>query len=341
MTDPACERAIETAGRYLLAHQSEDGAWRDFSTEPGVADAWTTAYVGLSLLTLPEPARPAGWEPSLERSARWLETRRDRFDGWGYNARCPPDADSTAHAILFLRFCGLDVPLPAYARLLSFQRPDGGFATYLTPGTEDSWAVSHPCVTPVAVHALLTALAPEDPRLAKSLAYIRSGQAGSGPQAELRSEPQSGLPSGLWPSFWWSTPLYSTAVNLEAVTELELGYDPSSLAEGLGAIEPATPFERALLARCWMLLGGRGEAGSFPGFPVGSLVESLCGEQSSDGSWRSAPMLRVTRRSCFAPWREPDPGPLVADQHRLFTTATVLRSLTEWADRKFAHAQEP
>jgi hypothetical protein len=324
MTDPACGRAVEAAGRYLLAHQSEDGAWRDFLTEPGVADAWTTAYVGLSLLTLPEPARPAGWEPSLERSARWLETRRDRFDGWGYNARCPPDADSTAHAILFLRFCGLDVPLPAYARLLSFQRPDGGFATYLTAGAEDSWAVSHPCVTPVAVHALLTALAPEDPRLARSLAYIRSGQA-----------------SGLWPSFWWSTPLYGTAVNLEAVTELELGYDEKSLADGLGAIDPATPFERALLARCWMLLEGRTEAASLPGSPVGSLVESLCREQSSDGAWRSEPMLRVTRRSCFAPWREADPGPLVADQHRLFTTATVLRSLTEWADRRRFHAQEP
>jgi hypothetical protein len=309
MTADRTGRALSAAVRFLLAGQSADGAWRDFSTEPGVADAWTTAYVGLSLLTLPEDLRPAEWQPSLVRAATWLRGRMDRFAAWGYNSECPPDADSSAHAILFLRHCGVDVPLQAYARLLSFARPDGGFTTYLLPdAAEDSWGISHPCVTPVVLHALLTCLPAEDPRIAPSLAYIRSGQTAA----------------GLWPSFWWGTPLYGTAVSLEAAVELELDFDRDRLATSLAALRPATPFELALLARCLMMLGLPEAEG---------VTESLLRSQEADGGWPSSPMLRVTRRSCFAPWQEPDPGPLHADPERLFTTATALRSLAEWRQR--------
>ena len=300
---------MAAAGRYVLAKQSEDGAWRDFLTEPGVADAWTTAYVGLCLLTLPEGTRPGGWEPSLVRAATWLSHRMDRFSGWGYNSSCPPDADSSAHAILFLRHCGIEVPIQAYARLLSFGRPDGGFTTYLVPRAEDSWGISHPCVTPVAVHALLTCLADDDPRLARSLEYIRSSQTAT----------------GLWSSFWWGSPLYSTMVNLEAAIELELEFDRASLVDSLGALRPATSFELALLARCLTMIGRLEDAGQVTG--------SLLRLQESDGGWPSSPMLRVTRRSSFAPWQERDPGPLHADQERLFTTATALRSLADWGAR--------
>jgi hypothetical protein len=311
MTEGPVENALAAAGRYLLAGQAADGAWRDFSTEPGVADAWTTAYVGLCLLTLSECLQPAQWKPSLVRAATWLRGRMDRFSGWGYNSECPPDADSSAHAILFLRHCGVDVPLQAYARLLAFGRPDGGFATYLMPGSgEDSWGVSHPCVTPVVVHALLTCLPAEDPRIAPSLQYIRAGQTAS----------------GLWPSFWWGSPLYGTAVSLEAAVELELDFDRAALVAGLRASPPVTTaFELALLVRCLTLLGLGTEAGG--------AADSLLRLQEADGGWPASPILRVTRRSCFAPWQESDPGPLHADEARLFTTATALRGLAEWRHR--------
>lgn len=306
--DPV-EPAIAAAGRYLLAKQSADGAWRDFSTEPGVADAWTTAYVGLCLLTMPGSTRPEDWQPSLVRAATCLSAQMDRFSGWRYNASCPPDADSSAHAILFLRHCGVEVPIQAYARLLSFGRPDGGFATYLVPSACDSWGRSHPCVTPVAVHALLTCLACDDPRLARSLEYIRSGQTAT----------------GLWLSFWWESHLYSTAVNLEAAIELDLEFDRATLAESLRALRPTTAFELALLSRCLTMLGRLADAEQ--------VTDALLQQQGSDGSWPSSPILRVTRHSCFAPWQERDPGPLHADQERLFTTATALRSLAAWEAR--------
>jgi hypothetical protein len=282
-----------------------------------VADAWTTAYVGLCLLTLPQDARPVDWQPSLERAATWLAGQINRFSGWGYNANCPPDADSTAHAVLFLRHCGVDVPLQAYARLLSFGRPDGGFATYLVPDAGDSWGISHPCVTPVVVHALLTCLACDDPRIVRSVEYIRAGQ-------------EAG---GMWHSFWWSTPLYSTAVNLEAAVELGLDFDRASLAGSLGAPRPGTSFELALLLRCLASVGQLAETAQVTG--------SLLRLQEPDGGWPSSPILRVTHHSCFAPWQERDPGPLYADQERLFTTATALRSLADWRhlDPRSPHAE--
>jgi hypothetical protein len=195
------------------------------------------------------------------------------------------------------------VPARAYTRLWSFRRPDGGFATYLGADGKGSWGVSHPCVTPVAVHAMLTAMAPDDPRLAPSIEAVRGGQGGG----------------GLWPSFWWSTPLYATAASLEAVVELELDFDLSALVAGLDALAPQAPFELSLLLRCLERLGRRREAAA-----VGERLVPL---QAGDGSWPSTPILRVTRRACFAPWADPDPGPLHADQHRLFTTATALAAL--------------
>jgi hypothetical protein len=310
------ELAITAAGRYLLAKQSADGAWRDFLTEPGVADAWTTAYVGLCLLTLPRDARTGDWQPSLERAANWLAGQINRFSGWGYNAKCPPDADSTAHAILFLRHCGVGVPLQAYRRLLSFGRPDGGFATYLVPSAEDSWGISHPCVTPVVIHALLTCLACDAPPIVRSIEYIRVGQEAN----------------GMWHSFWWSTPLYSTAVNLQAAVELGLDIERTSLTRSLEALRLDTSFDLALLLRCLASAGQLAEAAR--------VTESLLRLQEPTGGWPSSPILRVTRRSCFAPWHERDPGILYADQECLFTTATALRSLADWhRDQRSSRAE--
>lgn len=313
--DPV-ESAITAAWDYVLAKQSADGAWRDFLTEPGLADSWTTAYVGLCLLAMPRRTRSEHWQPALSRAATWLRAPMERVGGWGYNAKRAPDADSTAHAILFLRHCDVEVPIEVYSKLLAFARPDGGFATYRTTEREGSYGISHPCVTPVAVHAMLSCLAPGDPRLAKSLEYIRSGQTAA----------------GTWNSFWWETPLYSTAVNLEAVIELGLAFDRRTLSENLLAQSPTTPFELSLLARCLLLLGRLEDAKK----AIGALLRF----QEADGSWPSSPILRLTRFTCFEPWNEPDPGPLYPDQERLFTTATALKSLANWhsANRNFFHA---
>jgi hypothetical protein len=93
----------------------------------------------------------------------------------------------------------------------------------------------------------------------------------------------------------------------------------SSAAHAAGA---GNAFERALLLDS--LLRAQGGARSCR---VDALVEHLVAEQLPDGSWRSAPVLRVTHRECASPWERTDAGSLYADPRRLFTSATVLSAL--------------
>src|SRR5215471_10501013 len=90
-------RAIEDALRFLLSAQDADGAWRDFDLPPGAAEAWTTAYAGRCV-------REAASEASVTAlaRARVFLKRQARVGGWAYNRACPCDADSTAHALIFL-----------------------------------------------------------------------------------------------------------------------------------------------------------------------------------------------------------------------------------------------
>ena len=87
-------------------------------------------------------------------------------------------------------------------------------------------------------------------------------------------------------------------------------------------LTPQSSFEVALLLS------------SLAFFPSGcelatqKLLDTLMDDQQGDGSWKSVPMLRVTRRDCFEPWKPGDPDRLYCDQNRLFTTAMALEALS-------------
>jgi len=137
-------RAIEAALGFLLLAQDADGAWRDFDLRPGAAEAWTTAYVGRCVRKAASEARVA----ALARARIFLE-REARVGGWAYNRACPPDADSTAHALIFL-----SEPKPKHiAALARFFQPDGGVRTYAWPPPRHGWGDAHPEVTATALRA--------------------------------------------------------------------------------------------------------------------------------------------------------------------------------------------
>ncbi len=93
-------------------------------------------------------------------------------------------------------------------------------------------------------------------------------------------------------------------------------------------------FERALLLSS-LLFFPRGRERA-----ILDLLDQLVESQEADGSWESAPMLRVTRRDCFEPWKPGDPDRLYCDQNRLFTTATVLEALSVFQPPASAAASE-
>ena len=79
---------------------------------------------------------------------------------------------------------------------------------------------------------------------------------------------------------------------------------------------------RASLARRRLRHVGGGIRGAH------ELLETLVCEQLTDGSWSSAPGLRIPDRTCVAPRAEPYADMLYADPDRLFTSATVLDALS-------------
>lgn len=292
--------SVRSCLRFLLDSRSSDGSWADWDLPPGRSSTWTTAYVGLQILEL-HARMGALAAPALRSAARWLQDNELAGGGWGYSDLTGCDADSTAHAVLFLSRAGAP-PRPAtYRRLLRYQQADGGFSTYGSDEGLGSWGASQVDVSAVAA----LAVRPLEGAFARAVRYVLGRR----------------TPDGLWNSFWWSTPFYATRASLALLRAADARLDLTPTRTALQQLTPQNPFERALLLDALDLCSGAP-------FVDDALAASLAEEQLGDGSWPSAPVLRITRRTCTAPWDSPDAGELYGDTDRLFTSATVLAALT-------------
>lgn len=295
----AVEEAVDSCLRFLLDARSSAGCWTEWELPPGASSIWTTAYVGLQIhrLAVPLKARAA---PALRSAARWLKQNELEGGGWGYSDQTGCDADSTANAVLFLRRSGEPVPAATYLRLLRFQHADGGFSTYGADEGLGSWGTPHVDVSAVAG----LAVQPIAEAFERAVRYVVRGR---------RAD-------GLWNSFWWSSPLYATRASLSLLQKLDFAPEVTTTRTTLQQFVPQNAFERALLLDALRLCG------CAPAF-ADEVAATLAEEQLSDGSWQSAPILRVTDRACTTPWNSPDSGRMYADTDRLFTSATVLAAL--------------
>jgi hypothetical protein len=303
----AVERSIISSLKYILSHQSANGSWVDWSLPTGESDAWTTAFLGYKLASIPKSFREIVIG-SMDIASEWLLGHRHSDEGWGFNDKTGSDADSTAHAILFLASCGATIPERSYERLKEFQGRDGGFSTYSLGDGFGSWTISHPDVTPVVLLAFLTKHEGIDSIIRQGIDYV------------LRQR----SPEGLWNSFWWDSPLYSTEKNLMLLNSFNVYPDKDRTLESLLQIRPKNAFERALMISSILYADPRS-----PPLKIRELLHQLLVEQQPDGSWRSEPILRLANNSCSEPWNCRDCCPLFADPHNLFTSATVLGSLSK------------
>jgi hypothetical protein len=237
----------------------------------------------------------------LERAADWLEANELEGGGWGYSESTGADADSTALGILFLYAMGRRAPASAVQRLLSFRRSDGGFGTYGFEQSFGAWTTSQVEVTATSALALQAAqVAPQ--AIERATAFLRRRR---------RAD-------GLWDSYWWTSACYATEMTVRLLGEQARLEARSALRK----IRPLNSFEAAL--RSLVLCGD-----------VGDLSRA----QDSDGSWRTAPILRLTHRDLYVPQGSDDAGPCFADPQRVFTTATVLSALTAGAVAQDAKSQ--
>jgi hypothetical protein len=116
--------------------------------------------------------------------------------------------------------------------------------------------------------------------------------------------------------------LYATRSSLSLLRAAATPVDVEATRAALRGLAPANPFERGLLVESLHLAAEPRDSEL-----IDRLASQLVEDQLDDGSWASAPVLRITRRDCSAPWECADPGPLYADTDRLFTSATVLSAL--------------
>jgi hypothetical protein len=319
------QSAIDLAARYLVDMQAKDGAWIDFNLPVGRSDAWTTAYVGMCLFEA-EPfvsARERRYvRAALEVAARHLVAARGSEGTWGYNARVPPDCDSTSWATLFLTAMGRGPDQETFAALRTFARADGGFATYnVGPASSESsaWTRSHPDVTPVAAGALAATGAIDGATLEAMLAQ-RGGD-------------------GLWPSYWYRTALYSTLHNLITLHAAGVAVEPPDTATVAALAAQNDPFDLALALEISARFGAERDAAF-----VRDGAAKLPALQSPEGWWSGAPMLRVTDDAVDRPWDLPPgeaAGLLYRDDYYLFTTATVTRASSVLLRDRVGAAEDP
>lgn len=303
---PAIEDAVRSGLGFLLDGRS-NGCWSDWDLPPGRSTTWTTAYVGLQIFELPTPLRATA-ASALRSAAQWLQNNVLSDGGWGYSNHTGCDADSTAHAVLFLSLLGAPIADATYLRLLRFQQADGGFSTYGADEGLGSWGAAHVDVSAVAALAVRPAV----DAFEKAVAYV----------LDRRD------PDGLWNSFWWSSPLYATRASLALLQVAGATLDLTPTRTTLRWTRPTNAFEQALQLDALDLCDEGPTV-------TDVLAGNLAAEQLADGSWPSAPILRITPRTCTEPWDAPDAGQLYADTDRLFTSATVLAALA----RHLAHAR--
>jgi hypothetical protein len=303
------KHTLISGAAYILSRQDDDGSWVDWQLPPGESRLWTTAFVGCKLRSLEYLNQHI--TPSIRTAARWLLRKRLDDGGWGYNSLVGSDADSTAYAILLLSQSAEPIPEASYMRLREFQRSDGGFSTYLPDDSPNSWTVSHPDVTPVALLALLTRYSRDEVFIQRGLDYA------------LRQKTKAGL----WNSFWWDSSLYSTEANLSFLNAIGRFVDTAQTKESLTRMRSDKPFEVALQLSALLSSGITASETEIGGL-IDQYAHQLVTKQHDDGSWGTDPILRLTNRDCYEPWRLQESGMLFSDPNRLFTSSTVLAALS-------------
>ena len=288
---------------HCLVEALDGDHWSDFALPTGPSDSWVTAYVltqvGGSSALDPRTA------PTLDRVRGWLALRQRSDGGWAYSSDVASDADSTSWALRALDLHpGVDVRRAAIF-MRRCQLDDGGIATY-PDGYELGGAWARPSVDVTAA------------------ALLAPPHGGIRRKAALRWLASEGRVAGLWPSYWWVSPLYATALVLQA-TRGVWWHPPMAVTDALEAYRPLDPFETALLLICALRIGDRDRAEA--------LGRSLMDAQLANGSWAASAHLRLTRPTVARPWATLDPGKTYVDEAGVFTTATVTGALVELSDR--------
>jgi hypothetical protein len=308
-----------------------------------VSDAWVTGYIGTFLATVPEQSA----QSTSRKAWVFLENFQRNSGGWGYNCNVPSDADSTLWALHLSELLGLEAEDSAklgFSFLEKHLNENGGISTYRSNSkiadflglpselvSYQGWFGSHTCVTAAA--AALPQFAD------RTLQYLRDRQ----------------LSDGSWSSYWWEASEYATFFASLAFDrhrnnpddEIRLLNATKWALQRLNHFEHVDQRPLTLIAFCLLTLSLRMSYFEDQAI-ISKAVKWLLLSQMPDGSWPSSSKLRIPRPDIIDPnevtewqlWTGNLPAKLThlkmldytfniysIDQHRQFSTATILRAL--------------
>lgn len=339
---------IRRAENFIESHRSEDGLWRDFHTLAGSSSEWVTGFIAYAL----KQADP--FNEAVVTPLSVLVRRQRPNGGWSYNKIVPTDCDSTAWILLALSTIPQWKPsvVRRGSRYLHLHQSEslGGFSTYSThdginafieardPSLVEGWLHMHPCVTAVAIQALLISQeSTGSESILRALRYL----------SQERKE------SGVWRSYWWNGYAYSTYHALKALHWgdaltaqerrevaqhlLTLQRPDGSWSNRENLQQSGIAFETAFVILALLLSPGPEVLKA-----AEKAVKWLIACQNEDGSWPTAPILRIPPPRVKNPndlkkWHlnREGTGVIIEDGLRLFTSAAVLWALAVYSKVAF------
>lgn len=330
------KNSLEKAVNYLLNTQHTTGSWTDFWLPVGTSDAWVTAYTGLGLYAyitsaLYNEKTMKKTLTAVNRAGRFLSKQYRFPQGWGYNINVAPDADTTAHVLLFLyqlqllpknninylkedeenvKYLSDKMKNEVVNFLKQHKSSESGYSTYNYSHQCHQW--NQPCLDVTS-------------SVLRSLFLIGDLDGNDLSQAWQKNFYHQQKENGSWQGYWWAADNYTTALTLE-IWKLagfpEMKYNPFSSLTDFSIFDLAWKLwinsifwssnncfdcDRGILIK---------ESYTF-------LTEILKA-QAEDGAWPSAEILKVPPQ-----FKKPGSTTLwTEDKRRIFTTATVIRVLS-------------
>lgn len=326
ITPQECAAAVARGIDYCAQRRHRDGLWHEFPRILAGTDEWASAYIGAALASLDDNA-----EARALATSTWETIRRARgaADGWGYNGALPPDADSTLWGLRLARALGCSDDERARAArrvLVQHQLPGGGLATYTASAEAglrriignaplDGLLAMHVCVTAAAATLLESAIPP----------LIEAQE-----------------PDGRWRGYWWSDDEYTTWLAVESLRRHAGGeareplrrarrwaltrFDRNRIVWSRGLAAPSV-FSTALGIAVVLATSPRAGIDEVRQEPLRGALRWLLDAQGEDGGWGPAALMRMPPTDAVDGDQRPEATAVSVDDHRLFTTATILRVL--------------
>lgn len=338
------DNQIQDGLRYVIDNQNPDGSWNEFYNDAGMSDSWATAFI-LSYINQKELKHYLP-ETTISKAQHFLDNQNNDLL-WGYNKSWIPDTDSTTFVLLAYRLFD-KLPSNSFQNWLTLQTHTGGFTTYFNDetlaasmnweelGLFSGWTQPHICVSAAAFYlmSMVSKLTSINPHYLPLRNFILKKQ----------------NDNGLWDSYWWTSPIYSTSLIIKASTHLEdqevkqavtncleqlfqLQNDDGSFGD---EFTKSSPFYTAMVieACCanWEIYFNNQKE-------IKRSIAWLQRHQMTDGSWKGTASMRmptpdVTNPQKIKTWPEDTKGLniRVTEINRLFTSATCLAALAKYHD---------